>query len=167
MRTYFNLTMVFVICGLWHGAAWAWLAYGLYNGVLMSLHRVCDRSLGGRIDALRATVLWKFVGWAATFWLVTAGLILIRMPSWETGGTLFRAMLGIDLFSTWSGVIPVWVPILFALGIAGHVLSGLRGKVCSLLEMPPAIRAAAYVAVVVLMIVLSPGVGKTFIYLAF
>jgi alginate O-acetyltransferase complex protein AlgI len=167
LRTYFNLMIVFVICGLWHGATWAWLAYGLYNGVLMSLHRVWDRSLGGRIDALRATGMWKLAGWAGTFWLVTVGLILIRMPSWEAGGTMFRAMLGIDFVTAWSRTVPIWVPVLIVLGIAGHVLSGLRGKVCSLLEMPPSFRAAVYVGVVVLLVALSPGVGKTFIYLAF
>ena len=28
-RTYFNLMVVFVLCGLWHGATWDWLAYGV------------------------------------------------------------------------------------------------------------------------------------------
>ena len=168
-RTYFNLMVVFVMCGLWHGATWSWLVYGLYNGILMSLHRVWDRSVTGmpRCDAMRSSWVWKLVSWAGTFWLVTAGLILIRMPSWEGGGVLFRSLLGFDLVSGWSRAIPVWVPVLVLLGIAGHAFSGLRKKVCGLLELPSLVRAGMYAGVVILLVTLSPGVGKTFIYLAF
>src|SRR5262245_18004504 len=82
VRTYFNLIAVFVLCGLWHGATWAWLVYGLYNGVLMSLHRAYDRAVTGIpwADAVRATWAWKLVAWFATFVQLLAGLVLVRMP---------------------------------------------------------------------------------------
>ena len=160
---------MFVACGLWHGATWAWLAYGLYNGVLMSLHRVWDRTLTGVpwADALRATVVWKLLLWAGTFLMVAAGLILIRMPSWEAGAIVARSLLGLDVLSGWSAAVPVWVPVLLVLVIIGHLFSGLRNKLCGLLELPSPVRATVYVGAVVLLVTLSPGVGKTFIYLAF
>jgi D-alanyl-lipoteichoic acid acyltransferase DltB (MBOAT superfamily) len=170
VRTYFNLTFVFVMCGLWHGATWAWLAYGLYNGVLMSLHRMWDRGAGGispLIDTLRSTLAWRLVAWAATMWAVVAGLVLIRMPSWETGAVLFRSLCGLDLMETWSAAVPVWVPLLLVPVAVGHLFSGLRVKLCGLLEMPSPVRAAVYVAAVVLLVTLSPGVAKSFIYLEF
>ncbi len=168
-RTYLNLMVVFVMCGLWHGATWAWLVYGLYNGALMSLHRIWDRSLTGipACETIRATGLWKIMSSAFTFWLVVAGLILIRMPNWEAGGVLMRSLFAFDLLSDGSRAIPVWVPVLVVLALAGHLFSGLRAKVCAVLELPSIVRAAAYAGIVVLLVSLSPGVGKTFIYLAF
>jgi len=169
VRTYFNLTVVFVMCGLWHGATWAWFVYGLYNGVLMSLHRVWDRSLSGQpwADAIRSTWVWKLFAAVCTFVLVAAGLILIRMPSWEAGGVMLRSLLGVDLIAGWSTTIPIWVPLLLMMVAVGHLFSGLRDKVCGLLELPSLVRATVYVGAVVLLVTLSPGVGKTFIYLAF
>lgn len=167
-RTYLNLMAVFVMCGLWHGATWAWLVYGLYNGLLMSLHRAWDRWLvSGRaggvnplMNRLRVTRGYAVVAWAATFWLVTAGLVLIRMPSWAAGGEMLRALVGLDLLSGWSAAVPVWVPVLLGVVAAGHLLAGRR-------ELPSVVRAAGYVGVVVLLVTLGPGVGKTFIYLEF
>jgi hypothetical protein len=89
------------------------------------------------------------------------------MPSWEAGGILLRSLLGFDLLTGWSAAVPVWVPVLLVLVAVGHLFSGLRRKVCGLLELPSPVRAAVYVAAVVLLVTLSPGVGKTFIYVAF
>jgi alginate O-acetyltransferase complex protein AlgI len=35
IRTYINLLTVFIICGIWHGAAWNFLLWGLYNGFFL------------------------------------------------------------------------------------------------------------------------------------
>ena len=39
LRTYCNLFIVFLLCGLWHGAAWTFVAWGLYNGFFLFLER--------------------------------------------------------------------------------------------------------------------------------
>ena len=36
-RTYLNLVIVFFLCGLWHGAAWTFVIWGLYHGSLLVL----------------------------------------------------------------------------------------------------------------------------------
>ena len=60
LRTYVNLFAIFVLCGLWHGAAWNWLAYGVCNGILMCVHRMFDRTLSGRpwADTFRRSTAW-------------------------------------------------------------------------------------------------------------
>jgi hypothetical protein len=61
----------------------------------------------------------------------------------------------------------VWVPTLLVLVVIGHVVGGLRERLRLRGELPAVVRAAGYVGVVVLLVTLSPGVGKTFIYLQF
>jgi alginate O-acetyltransferase complex protein AlgI len=39
-RTYFNLATVFLLCGLWHGATWNFIIWGLYYGVFLIVERV-------------------------------------------------------------------------------------------------------------------------------
>ena len=40
VRTYFNLFVVFVLCGLWHGASWNFLVWGLCHGALLAIERL-------------------------------------------------------------------------------------------------------------------------------
>ena len=35
-RTAFNLMMVFLLCGLWHGASWTFVIWGLFHGAFLS-----------------------------------------------------------------------------------------------------------------------------------
>ncbi|MGD9823870.1 MBOAT family O-acyltransferase [Desulfobacter sp.] len=39
VRTYINLLIVFFICGLWHGANWTFIIWGLYHGAFIAIER--------------------------------------------------------------------------------------------------------------------------------
>jgi alginate O-acetyltransferase complex protein AlgI len=39
-RTYFNLIAIFALCGLWHGAGWNFLIFGLFQGVFLVAERL-------------------------------------------------------------------------------------------------------------------------------
>lgn len=51
VRTCINLLVVFTISGLWHGAAWTFVLWGLLHGTAMSIERVA-KALFGKIIAL-------------------------------------------------------------------------------------------------------------------
>lgn len=38
-RTHFNLALVFILCGLWHGAAWTFIVWGGWHGIWLILER--------------------------------------------------------------------------------------------------------------------------------
>lgn len=38
-RTYTNLVTVFFLCGLWHGAAWTFVAWGVFHGAFLVAER--------------------------------------------------------------------------------------------------------------------------------
>ena len=40
VRTYFNLVVIFTLCGLWHGASWNFLIWGLCHGALLVIERL-------------------------------------------------------------------------------------------------------------------------------
>jgi alginate O-acetyltransferase complex protein AlgI len=70
-RTYFNLVLVFFLCGLWHGASVNFVIWGLYHGGFLVIERL---GLGRRIAAMPA-------------WLRHVYLLLVVMIGW----VFFRA----------------------------------------------------------------------------
>jgi alginate O-acetyltransferase complex protein AlgI len=169
LRTYFNLVTIFVLCGLWHGAAWNWFVYGLYNGVLMGLHRAYDRACTGRPrwDFLRATPVWAVLAWAITAMQFLVGMILIRMTSWENGTLMLSSLFNHDAVPLYGFNVPAIVALLMLLGLVGHfvgllrILSGCEHDAPDWLRMP-------FAALLLFgTLVFSPGVVKTFIYIHF
>lgn len=65
-RTYLNLYIVFFLTGLWHGASWTFVIWGLMHGSFMVLERVgFDRLLGKMFRSVRHlyTLLVVVVAW--------------------------------------------------------------------------------------------------------
>jgi alginate O-acetyltransferase complex protein AlgI len=72
-RTLTNLFIVFFLCGLWHGAAYSFIIWGIYHGTLLVIERVLLSRFGF------ATSGWT--GQALTFLLVMIGWVFFRSTS--------------------------------------------------------------------------------------
>jgi alginate O-acetyltransferase complex protein AlgI len=65
-RLYFNLWVVFALSGLWHGAAWTFVVWGIFHGFFLILDRlflIKFYKTIGRIPAIIITFLITLVGW--------------------------------------------------------------------------------------------------------
>jgi hypothetical protein len=134
----------------------------------LALHRLFDRAVRGRpwADRLRGHTAYRLAAVGATFLLVAVGLVLVRSESWAGCWRVEQALLGGGLAAPMHW-LPAWVPLLLAMVAAGHLFSGLRDRRCGLLDLPPLLRASAYVAALVLLVAFAPGVTKAFIYFQF
>ncbi len=66
LRTFFNLTVVFFLCGLWHGASWTFVVWGLWHGFFLMLEHTKFSSVLERFPSFlrRAYVLFVvLVSW--------------------------------------------------------------------------------------------------------
>ena len=70
VRTYFNLWLVFLVSGFWHGAAWNFVAWGAFHGFFL-----CMDKLFKNTRAMRAPA---WVGIPITFALVLFSWVLFR-----------------------------------------------------------------------------------------
>ena len=59
-RTIFNIALVWALTGLWHGASWNFVLWGLYFGLLLIVERFVLRGLLSRLPRL-VCWLWSFV----------------------------------------------------------------------------------------------------------
>jgi len=83
-RTYINLFTVFFICGLWHGAAWTFVVWGLYQGLLLIFERAIKNNLGYEASGM--------AGIALTFLLTMVGWVVFRSESFAQCGYFLHAM---------------------------------------------------------------------------
>jgi alginate O-acetyltransferase complex protein AlgI len=85
-RTYLNLITVFFLCGLWHGASWTFVVWGLYHGMFL----VFERRGGAAWLAARPPV----VGHVYALLVVLGGWVFFRADSMRTAAGILRAMIG-------------------------------------------------------------------------
>ncbi len=86
LRTYFNLVLVFSLCGLWHGAAWSFVAWGLYHGFFLILEHLGWEQRLKRLPG--------FIGHGYVLMVVMAGWILFATESLGQAIMILKAMLG-------------------------------------------------------------------------
>jgi alginate O-acetyltransferase complex protein AlgI len=87
-RTYRNLIVTMVLGGLWHGANWTFVAWGLFHGVFLSLERALGIGRRGTAPSLR--MLPRIV---VTFGIVSLGWILFRARSFHLAMLAFESVL--------------------------------------------------------------------------
>jgi len=83
----------FLVSGLWHGARWTFVLYGLLHGAALCV----DFLSAGRRKRLRAFVpvrLYAFVAWAVTFTFVACADVLFRAGTLREAAGFLRHMLG-------------------------------------------------------------------------
>ena len=87
-RTYFNLWACFLLCGLWHGAAWNFVIFGAIQGVAL----VCDRAFWLRISER----LPRLLNIALTFFALIMTFVVFRCETIGFATQYFRALYGKD-----------------------------------------------------------------------
>jgi alginate O-acetyltransferase complex protein AlgI len=86
-RTILNLVVVMFLAGLWHGAAWTFVVWGLVHGTFLGGHAVLRR-LGLTPSSIALNRL-------VTFALVCAAFVIFRSPTLPVAGDVLSSMAGI------------------------------------------------------------------------
>jgi len=85
-RSYFNLMIVFVLCGLWHGASWNFLLWGVYYGIFLIIER-----LGFKRQLARISPVFSHF---YTLIVVAYGWLLFRTTSVDQFSAFSKALVG-------------------------------------------------------------------------
>ena len=164
-RTRRNLMVTMLLGGLWHGAAWTFVAWGLYHGLLLVAHRWIEKilpPLAGRG--------WKLLKIAVFFHLICISWLLFRADTFRQAGDLLLALL-----TGWSALPPlaVWRPAAFALAFYGLPLLAMEiwqyksGDPLVALKAPRAVRALLYLALFYGLAIFGETHAQSFIYFQF
>jgi D-alanyl-lipoteichoic acid acyltransferase DltB (MBOAT superfamily) len=157
--TYRNLLLTMLLGGLWHGAAWTFVAWGGIHGLGLAIERV----LGW---APRSTAA-RWFGRVLTFHVVCFAWIFFRADSFHTAGQVLER-----LFTAWgqsSPLVTTSVVLAILVGLVGqYVQAGTGLAVVRAFRRMPALAQAATVAVALAVInTLGPEGVAPFIYFRF
>jgi alginate O-acetyltransferase complex protein AlgI len=111
-KTYRNLFLTMLIGGLWHGAAWGFVLWGAYHGLLLIAHRYLfrDRALPSLPKILTVPVM---------FHLVCLGWIPFRARSLTDAQLIFKQLMEFDVA---YAPIDLQVLIVLAISVPLHIL---------------------------------------------
>ena len=74
-RTLINLFTTFLLGGIWHGAAWTFILWGVLHGTCLCVHRIFSRTFSLKIP--------KLLGWFLTFIFINLTWITFRATSFD------------------------------------------------------------------------------------
>jgi alginate O-acetyltransferase complex protein AlgI len=104
-----NLLIVFFITGLWHGASWSFIGWGLFHGFFMLLERAGWDKILKKLPHILQHLYMLFV--------VVFGWVFFRIENWGDAIFIQKTMLGLsntsELFSISSIMNPYYWTILF------------------------------------------------------
>ena len=166
LRTAANRLLVFLCTGVWHGANWTFVVWGLGHGLFSSL----EGALGA--ERLRKSRLGRLLGRGYTLLLVTLLFVVFRAENLAAAGAMLGAMFAGS--ATRAGgvtLISLLQPAsLLALGLAILFAGGLRERLYKRLTAPcfPHLARLGSLALLALCILsLSTGGFHPFLYFQF
>ena len=176
-RQLFNLVLAMTLSGLWHGAAWTFVAWGAYHGVLAAVERLYRRHVEAPLAATRAggrlvgSWAYRAVSIFVWFHLTVIGWVFFRSP------TIIQALVMIKhmLFLRPLGFSPAELKLI-GLAVLLYLAHGaehlIRANEANLhaawrRAVPAPARALVYTAAVVLISVFMKGRAASFIYFRF
>ncbi|MBX3410517.1 MAG: MBOAT family protein [Phycisphaeraceae bacterium] len=180
-RVYFNLMATMVLGGLWHGAAWNFVIWGFYQGLLLCLNRVLRAGIerAPLLGALLQTRVGTAVRWAGTMYFVLLGWLIFRVSDpanpWDFSRlgycmkkyVLFDGNLSLAAAGLGRGA-PFLAMIIAGSFVVVHAYSRFRGRIHDQLDRAPRwFLPPFYVAMAVLFFYFWPATNAAFIYFQF
>jgi D-alanyl-lipoteichoic acid acyltransferase DltB (MBOAT superfamily) len=91
LKTYRNLGLTMLLGGLWHGAAWTFVVWGAYQGLLLIVHRIAVSVCPSNSHADRSHFIWlKRVG---MFHAICLGWLFFRAETMGQAGRMLNGLL--------------------------------------------------------------------------
>jgi alginate O-acetyltransferase complex protein AlgI len=178
LRTYVNLLIVFFLCGLWHGASWTFVVWGLFHGLFLVLERL---GLGRFLASRRPTIQHVYL-----LLVLLVSWVFFRCETLSQAAGMLAAMAGfaqgsrlehhLSLYVDMEILIALAVGVLASTPVLPRVMRGLthRRKVLPLASRPGFDTLRAVGETVALMLVflvslswMAAGTYNPFLYFRF
>jgi alginate O-acetyltransferase complex protein AlgI len=159
--TYRNLLITMLLGGLWHGANWTFIAWGLYHGLLLAINRAftLPRWLTGawfRPVAILSTLLAVCVGW-----------VFFRAQSFEQAGVVLHRMFWPVAGQQLTRLEVATAVLCITAVVLGHLLGGLFDVPRLLRRVPGVALGISMGCFLVVILALFPETYSAFIYFQF
>lgn len=166
IRTYINLWTVFILTGIWHGASWTFVVWGLYHGFFIFIERL---GLKKKLDRLRV------LNHIYTLLVVNFGWVLFRAEDFGQALTLIKNMFvptaGSSAENIYAVVSGKFILLLVTAILFSCIVQKLYARVADSERVKRAVRTCEPIAIAVLWVLcilsLASNTYNPFIYFRF
>lgn len=184
--TYRNFMITMSLGGLWHGASAHFFFWGVFHGLLLTVHRMFKDArksleetpfawLSRSVDSVPGKVAATLL----TFHAVCIGWVLFRAETMTSAAQILSKMFFLDAVSSGASALAMALPainypliypsifLLLPLLAVAHVLMGFIDKTTMVKDSPKLAKAIWCFVMMFLIIVFSPDKSPRFIYFQF
>lgn len=168
-RQYWNVMITFLVSGIWHGANWTFILWGVMHGLLQCTEKILGIDPKGKYASLPLYRRLKPVRILVTFLLVNIAWILFRLPSLDVASIVFGKIF------TWEGS-RLFLPSNSTLGfmlisltivISKEICEEYFSKVQLFNNQSTIVRWSSYLMVIALIMLCGVFDSSQFIYVKF
>ena len=168
-KTNRNLMITMALGGLWHGAAWTFVLWGLYQGAVLVIARLITHHGRAMKVHIANSFTWSRVVLGFLMFQVTCyGWLIFRAESFDQLRR-FTVLLFTEFRPTIATLDSLLIPFLLVVGplMVVHVYQARRGSEEAPLQLPLVTRYALYGAVFWAVLLWGSFEGAQFIYFQF
>ncbi|MER2000628.1 MAG: MBOAT family O-acyltransferase [Lysinibacillus sp.] len=152
IRTYINIMIIFFVSGIWHGAGWTFIFWGLMHGVAMCINRLWQ---------MKGLHLNKYIGWFLTFMFVNLAWVFFRAGSFSQAFEVLKAMLGLNGIGTLSTIPAVCIVLGMIVAVA------FKNTIEMSKNFKPSFLYALFIAVIFIYAIFNLNEVSEFLYFNF
>ncbi|MBR6033913.1 MAG: MBOAT family protein [Clostridia bacterium] len=130
-NVYFNLMVVFILTGLWHGSSWNFIVWGLYNGIFIVIERfIREKAFYKKIPNVIKRVF--------TYLIILLGWVLFACNGLMASIHYYKYLFGLKpvpdvqysfrYFLTFYNAFFIILSVLISLPIKGFITSKIKNK---------------------------------------
>jgi alginate O-acetyltransferase complex protein AlgI len=176
-----NLLLTMALGGLWHGASWNFVIWGVYHGLLLVVHRefsAWTKTVAVVRNALD-TKAGKLLSIFVTFQAVCIGWVFFRVTDIKDCFSILKKMILLRPFATpleahgllvLSDKMPVFIMVALIM-VAGLLVLNLPTSWANerglFRKAPPLLKAVYCAATIILIVIFLPDSNQPFIYFQF
>jgi alginate O-acetyltransferase complex protein AlgI len=150
-RLYFNLWLVFLLSGLWHGAAWGFIIWGAYHGFFLIMERIFLLKWLAKIG--KASCIYSFM-------VVLMGWVVFRIEYLKPSVAFLQRMFSWHAISNWKPDSEYLFILFIAIIFSFSTLTGLGKKLQEKIYYSPYSLRRHYVVAFVLLLLCFMAAGR-------
>ena len=170
LRPYISIFLTMTLIGLWHGAAWTFIAFGVFHGVGLAVTRWWSRRKRGQRRPARSAPVEFALPWckrAGTIFLVSLSIVLFRAESMGDAFQIYGSLFSPGQWAVPSQLARLGVAILGLATILHLTTFDFRQQVeKAFLNLPSPLQGAVLVLALAL-VKMSLTVQRPFVYFQF
>lgn len=159
---YLSIILTMTLSGLWHGAAWTFVLWGVVQGCLMAIEGATGYSKTAR--NAQGLARWGFIAIAMLLWYVT--VVLFRAPDLGAAMDMYAGMLGMRGWGEWPDGATLVVALTVVVFVTHHFDQAPR-IIAAAARVPTAVAIPILLSITLACALIAAGRPESFYYFDF